>query len=48
MKTIILSIILIVLKCQPPEVNVNYKPKKQWKISKHDLADIKLDIEREV
>jgi hypothetical protein len=33
---------------KPPEVNVNYIPKKQWRMSKHDLADIKLDIEREV
>ena len=32
----------------PPQVSVNYVPKKQWKLSKHDLADIKLDIEREV
>jgi hypothetical protein len=32
----------------PPTVSVNYLPKKQWKLSKHDLADIKLDIEREM
>lgn len=32
----------------PPSISVNYIPKKQWKLSKHDLADIKLDIEREV
>ena len=32
----------------PPEVEVNYLPKKQWKMSKHDMADIKLDIEREL
>ena len=35
------------LYCQPT-VSVNYVPKKQWKMSKLDLADIKLDIEREV
>jgi hypothetical protein len=33
---------------QPPAVSVNYLPKKQWKLSKHDLSDIKLDIEREM
>jgi len=32
----------------PPTISVNYQPKKQWKLSKHDLADIKLDIESEV
>lgn len=47
MKTILLSTLLLIIYSQP-EVNVNYKPKKQWKVSKHDLADIKLDIEREV
>jgi hypothetical protein len=31
-----------------PTISVNYLPKKQWKLSKHDMADIKLDIEREV
>jgi hypothetical protein len=33
---------------ETPSVSVNYLPKKQWKLSKHDMADIKLDIEREV
>lgn len=33
---------------ETPTVSVNYIPKKQWKMSKLDLADIKLDIEREV
>lgn len=32
----------------PPSISVNYLPKKQWKLSKHDIADIKLDIEREM
>lgn len=31
-----------------PEVEVNYLPKKQWKMSKHDMSDLKLDIEREL
>ncbi len=31
-----------------PTVSVNYFPKKQWKLSKHDISEIKLDIEREV
>lgn len=31
-----------------PEISVNYIAKKQWKMSKHDIADIKLGIEREV
>jgi hypothetical protein len=33
---------------EPPAVSVNYLPKKQWKLSKHDLSDIKMDIEREM
>ncbi len=39
---------LIKCKDDVPTVSVNYVPKKQWKMSKIDLADIKLDIEREV
>jgi hypothetical protein len=39
---------LIKCKEEPPSVSVNYIPKKQWKMSKLDLADIKIDIEREV
>ncbi len=39
---------LINCKEEPPSVSVNYIPKKQWKMSKLDLADIKIDIEREV
>ena len=45
---IILLIIFKTIICPPPTVTVNYQPKKQWKLSKHDLADIKLDIEAEV
>lgn len=33
---------------EAPEVEVNYLPKKQWKMSKHDMADLKLDLEREL
>ena len=39
---------IVHIRCPPPTVSVNYTPKKQWKLSKHDLADIKLDIEAEV
>jgi hypothetical protein len=40
---------IIQITCpEPPSVSVNYLAKKQWKLSKHDLADIKLDIEREM
>jgi hypothetical protein len=48
------AIILLILKVinvmteDTPSISVNYIPKKQWKLSKHDLADIKIDIEREV
>lgn len=31
-----------------PVVTVNYPDKHQWKMSKHDYLNIKLDIEREV
>ena len=51
MKIIILFYIKIIsyILCQDkPTISVNYLPKKQWKLSKHDIADIKLDIEREV
>lgn len=30
----------------PAEVEVNYLPKKQWKVSKHDLSSYKYQIER--
>ena len=40
--------LFLLVRCDPPTVSVNYLPKKQWKLSKHDVADIKLDIEREV
>jgi len=47
---ILLSLISVfnVIESETPTVSVNYLPKKQWKLSKHDIADIKLDIEREV
>jgi len=52
MKIIFLLLISFLSLCfvinPPPTVSVNYTPKKQWKLSKHDLADIKLDIESEV
>jgi hypothetical protein len=51
MKTTILFLFckIILITCgDVPSIAVNYLPKKQWKLSKHDLADIKLDIEREV
>lgn len=52
MKSYILINILLLLmtfvKMDPPKVEVNYLPKKQWKMSKHDMVDIKLDIEREL
>lgn len=52
MKSYILINILLFLttyvKMDPPKVEVNYLPKKQWKMSKHDMVDIKLDIEREL
>jgi hypothetical protein len=43
-------VILKIILCSgsPPSISVNYLPKKQWKLSKHDIADIKLDIEREM
>ena len=51
-KKLLLILLLLVyankIYCPPPTVSVNYTPKKQWKLSKHDLADIKLDIESEV
>ena len=31
-----------------PVVKVNYPNKRQWKMSKHDYLNIKLDIERDV
>ena len=40
--------LLTFMNSEAPTVSVNYVPKKQWKMSKLDLADIKLDIEREV
>ena len=45
---IIFIVSLVNISCEPPSVSVNYLPKKQWKLSKHDLADIKVDIEREM
>jgi hypothetical protein len=55
MKIITLNVILLkiflikIFTCQAtPEISVNYIPKKQWKLSKRDLAEIKIDIEREV
>ena len=44
----ILAALLAIVAGGAPAVSVNYLNKKQWKLSKHDLADIKLDIEREV
>ena len=32
----------------PPKVSVNYPDKNQWKMSKKDYLNIKLDIEKEV
>ena len=32
----------------PPKVSVNYPDKNQWKMSKRDYLNIKLDIEKEV
>jgi hypothetical protein len=47
--SICLTILIYKAICgSSPTVSVNYLPKKQWKLSKHDLADIKLDIEREM
>jgi hypothetical protein len=36
------------INLEAPEVEVNYLPKKQWKMSKHDMADLKVDIEKEL
>jgi len=47
-KKILVLLLVINLTWSTPTVTVNYQPKKQWKLSKHDLADIKLDIETEV
>ena len=33
---------------EAPVVEVDYLPKKQWKMSKHDMADLKIDIEKEL
>ena len=32
----------------PPKVSVNYPDKNQWKMSKRNYLNIKLDIEKEV
>ena len=32
----------------PPKVSVNYPDKNQWKMSKRDYLNIRLDIEKEV
>lgn len=32
----------------PPKVSVNYPDKNQWKMSKRDYLNIKLDIEKDV
>ena len=32
----------------PPKVSVNYPDKNQWKMSKRDYLNIKLDIEKQV
>ena len=45
---LIINIISLIVCGDKPTISVNYLPKKQWKLSKHDIADIKLDIEREV
>lgn len=46
---IVLAICIQISFCgDPPKVEVNYLPKKQWKMSKHDMADLKIDIEREL
>lgn len=50
----LIKLIIVILSmiyssiCIPPSVSVNYLPKKQWKRSKHDLANIKEEIEREM
>ena len=44
----ILYLFTFIISGDKPTITVNYLPKKQWKLSKHDVADIKLDIEREV
>ena len=36
------------IKTIPPKISVNYPDKNQWKMSKNDYLNIKLDIEKEV
>lgn len=48
---IIIIILIITLSnvfLIPPKISVNYPDKNQWKMSKRDYLNIKLDIEKEV
>lgn len=51
MKNIIIFFFFVFLKfikAIPPKISVNYPDKNQWKMSKHDYLNIKLEIEKEV
>jgi hypothetical protein len=50
MKSIYLILLLYTTSqiTETPSVTVNYVPKKQWKVSKNELEDIKQNIEGEV
>lgn len=51
MKNIIIFFFFVFLqfiKTIPPKISVNYPDKNQWKMSKHDYLNIKLEIEKEV
>lgn len=50
MKIIVILIIITLgnVILIPPKVSVNYPDKNQWKMSKKDYLNIKLDIEKEV